>query len=77
MGWYMDMISQKIVQENKEKTELLGQVMEAIERVQRWAPLYKAVLKGTGSKEEARKACVFAERMFQEGNLEGKEKKGA
>lgn len=79
MGWYIDMVEQKMEEESKrnKKNDLISDVVEALEKVQRWKPLYEAVLKHTGDKEQARLAILFAERMYQESNLEGKDKKSA
>lgn len=51
---------------NLELMELIADVLEAIEMVQKYGPLYRAVLKETGSKEQAIAAVKYVARMAEE-----------
>lgn len=49
-----------------EQVELIADVFEALEKMKQWMPLYKTVLRQTGSKEEARAAVKYAMRIEKE-----------
>lgn len=51
---------------NKITMEDLATIFEAIEKMNRWRPLYQAVLKITGSKEDARKAVLWVDQYDEE-----------
>lgn len=46
--------------------EVIADVFEAIEKLNQWRPFYRAVLKQTGDKEQAKKALRFVMRMESE-----------
>lgn len=50
----------------KERTEMLADLYEALENVRKWKPLYMAVLKQTGDREQAKKAVRWAIKMEKE-----------
>lgn len=61
----------------KNKHELIADIFEAMEKAKRWAPLYRAVLKETGSKEQARNAVLWADKVETRLALEGKNRKAS
>lgn len=46
--------------------DMIAKVSEAIEEMNRWVPVYKAVLKVTGSKEDAIAVIKWIRRMEKE-----------
>lgn len=49
--------------------ELVCDVLEAIEKMNKWRPLYLAVLKETGDKKQAAEVVKWADEMEQEIDL--------
>jgi hypothetical protein len=56
----------------KDRNELIADVIEALENVKKWRPLYEAVLKATGDKEQALLVVKMVERMDRENEIEVK-----
>lgn len=46
--------------------ELIADILEAVELMNKWRPFYLAVLKQTGSKEQATKSLKWVIKMEQE-----------
>lgn len=51
---------------NKKRMDLIADLHEGLEKLREWKPFYLAVLKNTGSKDEAKKALLWALKMEQE-----------
>lgn len=51
---------------NKAQQEVVSDVMEALEKADKWRPVYIAVLKRTGDREQARKVLLYIKRMDEE-----------
>lgn len=56
----------KITVPSQAKAEMIADVLEAVENLRRWKPLYLAVLRQTGSREAARKAVKWVSRVEKE-----------
>lgn len=50
----------------KSQNEMICDVMEAIEQARKWAPLYRTVLRQTGSRDQAAEAVKWCVKQDEE-----------